>query len=224
MNISISQELLMEYIRLFWPSLRHFANGYEPIIFKGHKPIPEYFMYICPMCVSNYMIFFSDGFYCSAEFDMDHFPPQNAGGTLKAIVCKPCNSRAGYEFDYATKEFLNELGFNKRIPFSILKTRHTISDVVGRHTGTVVIDERGEIEFSLKKNPDARIKPLDEFIRDRLHTPTWKAEVTIPTTDKEKLAKALLKAAYLTCFNHWGYDFIFSDTAQYMRETLAGNN
>jgi hypothetical protein len=170
------------------------------------------------------MIFYKDGYYVTSEFDMDHFPPENAGGTLKAIVCKPCNSRAGHEYDYITKEFLNELGFQKRIPFSIIETKQTITDVVGRYTGTIGIDATGDVEFSFKPNPKYKAPPLDKFLADNLHTPDWKAEVTVPQVDKEKVTKALLKAAYLTCFNHWGYDFIFSDTAKYIRETIAGNN
>jgi hypothetical protein len=155
---------------------------------------------------------------------MDHFPPQNVGGTLNAIVCKSCNSRAGHEYDYVTKEFLNELGFHKRIPYSIIETKQKISDVVGTYRGTAGVDKDGEIEFSFKPNPKFKAAPLDKFLEDGLHTPSWKAEVTIPHTDKEKLTKALLKAAYLVCFNHWGYDFIFSDTGKHIRETLAGNN
>ena len=155
---------------------------------------------------------------------MDHFPPENVGGKLKAIVCKPCNSRAGHDYDYITKEFLNELGFHKRIPFSIIEIKkQTITDIVGRYSGTIGIDVTGGIEFSFKPKPNYKAPPLDKFLAENLHTPNWKAEVTVPQVDKEKVSKALLKAAYLTCYNHWGYVFIFSDTAQYIRQTLAGS-
>jgi hypothetical protein len=108
MDISISEEKLREYLQLFWPSLKHFASGYEPIIFVDHPSIPEYFMYICPLCLGNYMLFLKEGFVISSEFDMDHFPPQNVGGTLKALVCKACNSRAGHEYDYANADRISK--------------------------------------------------------------------------------------------------------------------
>lgn len=167
------------------------------------------------------MLFLKEGYFFSAEFDMDHFPPQNVGGTLKALVCKACNSRAGHEYDYVTKEFLNELGFHKRIPFSIIETKHTISDVIGRYSGTTEIDKNGEVVYSFKPNPNFKAAPLDQFLSERINTLSWKAEVTIPQVNKEKINKALLKTAYLVCFNHWGYDFIFSDTGKYIREALA---
>jgi hypothetical protein len=168
------------------------------------------------------MLFLKEGFVSPTEFDMDHFPPQNVGGTLKALVCKPYNSKTGHEYDYITKVFLNEIGFHKRIPFSIIETKLTIAGVVGRYSGTTGIDKDGEIEYSFKPNPKFKAPPLDQFLANSLHKPDCKAEVTIAHVDKEIVTKALLKSAYLACFHHWGYDFIFSDTGQYIRQTLKG--
>ena len=125
------------------------------------------------------MLFLEEGYYIPTVFDVDHFPPRNVGETLKALGCKACNSTAGHEYGFATKGFLNELGFHKRIPFSIIETKHTITDVTVRYSGTTGIDKDGKIEFSFKLNPKHKAPPLDKFLTENLNAPTWTTELLL---------------------------------------------
>jgi hypothetical protein len=221
MELGISKEMIARYVMFFHPSLRCFEQKYEHMIFKETNNLPPYFLYICPLCTENYMIFLEEGYSYSSEFSMDHFPPKNAGGQLKALVCKDCNNNAGGQFDFVTKDFLHEVGFNKKVPFSILKAKSKISDISGNYSSFLSVKDDGQIEISLKPDKKIKISMLDDWLKQSVKRSDWQIEMTVPKTDNNKRAKAFLKIAYLACFNQWGYEFVYSDTGEKIRKVLA---
>lgn len=221
-DIGVSRERLKDYMLFLWPSLETFKPLLDQRLFAPEDPIPPYALYVCPMCLEH-IIYVQDGFeIASSEFSCDHFPPKNVGGNAQALVCKRCNNTAGHEFDFVTKDFMIDRGLRQRIPGTVIQTKVKVSNVTGRYTSEMFIDENQEIGFSFLPEWNKDAKPLQEWLGVEIKKNDWKADITIPAADPAKVDKAFLKAAYLACFHHWGYEFIFSDTGKHIRDVLAG--
>ncbi|RXK81276.1 hypothetical protein [Filimonas effusa] len=218
MRLGVSKEMIGTYIKMFSGSLKHFSYKYESRFFRTPGVIPDYFCYICPICVENHMIFFKEGWSCTAEFSLDHFPPKNVGGDLKGLVCKTCNNNAGGLFDFITEDFLHFAGFHRKIPNSTLKTKSEIKGVKGKYKSHIIIDESGELRINFKPNDKSKIPFLDEWLDTLDKREDWEVQLTIPKIDQKNVTKAFLKAAYLACFNQWGYEFIYSNTGEMIRK------
>src|SRR5262245_33300836 len=88
-------EAILKNIKQFFPSLKLHSKEYLQKIFTNPENPPEHFIYICPLCLKNFIVIEkSVGFAWSTTFDFDHFPPESVGGFHKILVCKPCNSEA----------------------------------------------------------------------------------------------------------------------------------
>lgn len=221
-EIGVSKERLIDYMQFLWPSLETYKKELKPLLFGPHKEEEQYVLYICPICLEHIIYFQPQVAIASSEFSCDHFPPKNVGGNAQALVCKRCNNTAGHEFDFVTRDFLRERALNMRVPGTVVQTRVKISDVVGKYKSEVFVDEKGDIGFSFLPEWNINAAPLQEFLANEIQKNKWKADIIIPRTNTEKAERAFIKAAYLACFHHWGYEFIFSDTGMHMRNVMAG--
>lgn len=221
-KLGINKELLGEYLPFFKPSLDLYKDKYEPYVFQDTLNLLKYVIYICPLCAKNYMLFLEHDYAFTEEFSLDHFPPKNVGGQLKAIVCKTCNNNAGGLFDYITKDFLAEHAFHKGVPFTEIDMKSKIAGVAGNYSGRISVREDGKPEIKLKPNTYFNAPLLDDWLTKGIKGDDWKIDVTIPIAKKEIVSKAFLKIAYLACFNHWGYEFIFSKTGENIRKVFDG--
>lgn len=204
----------------FKNSLQYFPEKYIPILLMPNSPIPRHVAYLCPICVENaFMIIDSPTQRITGEFTEDHYPPKSVGGKKTILVCRQCNSKAGHNYDFALKDHLTHLSFQKKVPSSSIKSRTLIPEV-GAFKGKIVIDEKGDLQLNLKSNESAEIPPLDKWIEYSKTNKDWEIQIEYKSPHDEKIEKALVHAAYLTCFEYFGYEYIFSKGGQLMRDVL----
>lgn len=224
MKTRIKPQLLFTHLTHFTPSLHSRLAK-----FTGHLILPPTIarhgiVYICPICASNFIAFSEEenSLIDTEEFTLDHIPPESVGGKLKSVVCKSCNNQAGHKYDHIIKQQLTELLFNKRIPQSSLKAYSIIEGVDERKfNGSISIREDREIEISLQTGGKIKDPKLLEWLKDP--GKNFSIKTTFQQADLNLVGKAYLKIAYLACFNHWGYDFVFSQTGLEIRKILTGN-
>lgn len=221
-EIGVPQEKVLAYMRRFWPAMQPYKTMLDKMLFEAGDEIPQYVFYICPICTNEFIYIQHNAAFGSCEFSCDHFPPKNVEGSTQALVCKSCNNKAGHEFDYVTKDFLVERALNMRIPGTVIATKVQIKDVKGWYHSEMTIDENGELMFSFLLDKNKKADPLQAFMEKRLHKKDWTADITIPKTNLVKAEKAFIKSAYLTCFDQFGYDFIYSETGRHLRNVMEG--
>jgi hypothetical protein len=221
-EIGVAKEKVLQYVRRFWPTMLPYKAKLDSVLFEAGDEIPFYVFYICPICTKEFIYIQNNAAFGSCEFSCDHFPPKNVKGSTQALVCKKCNNKAGHEFDYVTKDFLLERAMGMRIPGTVVATKVQIKDVKGWYHSEMTVNEKGDIEFSFLPDKNKKAVPLQEFLQTRLHTNDWTADITIPRTNTIKAEKAFIKSAYLTCFDHFGYEFIYTETALHLRNAMEG--
>jgi hypothetical protein len=221
-NINIKPEVLKSHLLTFFKSLKNYPDKYLHRFFVDTTNPPEHFAYICPLCIVNGIIVENSiGLGMHSDFSLDHYPPESVGGFKKILVCKKCNNDAGTLFDFSLKEKIQQLAFFNRTPDSALKSKFIATDLIGNYPSQMTIDNDGNIEISLKPNPKMHAPFLDRFIEYSKDNLDYKIEVTQKIPDEKKVSKALVKTAYLTCFDMWGYEFVFSNTGEMIRKFLS---
>ncbi len=213
---------MMEYHfkNFFFHSLRYYKDKYINLIFNHHQIIPDHVAYLCPLCTKNWVFVTKVSVICSAEFNEDHFPPRNSGGTKTIIACKPCNSSAGYKYDFALEKYIDVLSYNKRIPNSTMVMKHKFDGLSKFMKGKIIIDKDGQLNMHLKSNDTDKIRPLDNWFESNKSSEEWKFEIEPNNPDLKKVHQALLHAAYLYCFESFGYEFIFSKAGELFRKVF----
>lgn len=218
---SVKQATLKFYLLTYFESLSKFPDSYLNLFFTDPINPPEHFAYLCPLCLKNGIIFERGvGIGMHDEFSLDHYPPKSVGGFQTMLVCKKCNNEAGKHYDFSLKEKIQNMAFNNRVPFASQKTESKITDVVGIYPSKLIINSKGETEISLKPVKKIHAPYLDKFMKYSKTNLNYKIELTFKTPNETKVFKALLKAAYLGCFELWGYDFVFSATGQIIKNAL----
>jgi len=112
-------------------------------------------------------------------------------------------------------------GKHRAVPNAFLKAKAAIENVKGEYDIMMMIDKEGKVELSLKKD-NRKILPPDEFIERTKTSCDFGMKVTFNEPDGARVRKALLKTAYLYCFDLWGYNFVLSWMADNIRKVLAG--
>ncbi|CAN5622716.1 hypothetical protein BH11BAC3_BH11BAC3_18650 [soil metagenome] len=219
-KLEVSDEVLKNNLLRFFPSLKQYPEKYLSLIFNDTSNVPEHMAYVCPLCLQNFIYYIPSQLRWSEAFSLDHFPPEDVNGKLAVLVCKPCNNNSGSAYESNFSELVEKECFNKKIPNSKLNTTVTISDVRGWHKGKFSIDESGQYRFGLTTNQTKNLPELAEW--ENSPVGDWEMNATIKHTDEIKFVKSLLKTAYLYCFNHWGYSFVFSKSAHIIRQVLNG--
>ncbi len=220
-NINIKPEVIKSHLLTYFKSLKNYPDKYLHRFFVDTTNPPEHFAYICPLCLMNGIIVEqSIGLGMHADFSLDHYPPESVGGVQKILVCKKCNNDAGTIYDFSLKEKIQQLAFNSNTPNSSLNSKFIATNLTGRYPSKLTMDKDGKIEISLKPNLSMHAPFLDEFIEYSKDNHDYKIELTQKTPDEKKVSKALVKTAYLTCFDMWGYEFVFSNTGEMIRKFL----
>ena len=206
---------------MYFPSLANYPEQYIHLFFIDPSNPPEHIVYLCPLCLKNGIVVAKgNGVGMHTEFSYDHYPPESVGKQATMLVCKKCNNDAGMNYDFSLKEKIHNMAFNNRIPTAKLKSISTITDVTGSYHSEIIINEAGEFDISLKPNEKIHAPYLDEFIEYSKEHNDYKISLTLKLPDEHKVSKALVKTAYLTCFNYWGYEFAFSNTGEMIRKFL----
>ena len=91
----ITDDVIANHFQNFMPSIWPYHSQYLATVFKKYKILPPHLVYFCPLCVENYIIAFGNHKEATAEFSLDHIPPESVGGKYKLLTCKKCNNDAG---------------------------------------------------------------------------------------------------------------------------------
>ncbi|MES2773890.1 MAG: hypothetical protein V4722_06880 [Bacteroidota bacterium] len=216
MDLTISKWIALQHLIKYHHSIRQFPNYYLPLIYNESEKTTGHFIYLCPLCLSQHILYRGDVWSCSEEFTLDHYPPQNIGGSKTVLTCKTCNNTAGGSYEPIMEEWLTMMSFNQRIPNTKIKTSAVISEKKGWYQSSMGINHDGH--FIHEFNP----RQLKKFGLSDWMDKQLTMDVTVKDPDKKQMTKALLKTAYLYCFSHWGYEFCFSPAGELIRSVLKG--
>jgi hypothetical protein len=216
------REALLEHLHKYSASLSKYPEKYIHLFFNSSENTPAHFAYICPICVKHGIIYLDDKYIVTTKTGMtlDHFPPESVGGNETLLVCRDCNSKAGSGYEYVLAQKIAEVAFNSGTANAVSKAKTEISGVKGRYNSKVSIGENGKLIISFKPNKKAHTPLLDQFLEKSADDLNWTAQLTIQSANEKKVSLSLLKAAYLFCFESWGYEFVFSSTGKSIRKIL----
>jgi hypothetical protein len=182
------------------------------------QPKPH-FVYICPLCCNEYILYQNGVWSCSKEFTLDHYPPQNIQGKETILTCCDCNNKAGFSYEPVLEEWFKMNAFNNRIPNSSIKTKNEVEDMHGWYGGELGMNEDGQIYSDINRIQQKKFPNLTNwYARD------VSMNITVTDPDKVKMTKALLKTAYLFCFASWGYEFVYSNAGEIIRKVWQGES
>jgi len=173
--------------------------------------------YLCPLCLKCFFYIKENEVFESNEFTEDHFPPKSVGGTRTILVCITCNSSYGRNLDYAIKEYLEFMRFVKKTENSSYPTKLSFGGIPGKYNQNVRWENRTLVkEIDFKKYPLIKKWIFDyEKIKKGF-------SLKLSSPSEKTIQRALLRVAYLYCFQNWGYDFCFSQTAHRLRNVIDG--
>ena len=221
MSLEISQVELVKYLLKFYPSLRQYPDRYLPLVFEQYGEVPKHLAYLCPLCLENFFYTQDTNWHYKESFSMDHYPPKNVGGKKKMMICKPCNNTAGYSYEKCFREKVLHEAYNRKVGSTKIAARSVLDNVPGWMPGDVHIEDDGSTTFKLSPKHLDRIKPLTpEQHASNNDGKGFTIKIKIDPVDEKKAMKAILKTAYLHCFDYWGYDFVFSFAGQLFRDVL----
>lgn len=216
---NISEIIWRGHLRTYSHTLFDYFERYSPILSSDIKILSTNSIYICPLCTEKYFAETDQGIIGNSEFSLDHLPPESTGGEFKIITCKKCNNESGeYESDLARLLDFGELPDKK---YKSIFPKMSIED---KETGEQFFasvqlkDGKPNITFNEKaKQHDLKLK---KFLEELHSGKKGKLAINIPFPDYERIGKALLKSAYLTCFVWWGYEFVYSKNGEMIRDVL----
>lgn len=221
MSLEISQDELVKYLLKFYPSLRQYPGRYLPLVFEQYGEVPKHFAYLCPLCLVNVFYTQDKNWHYTDSFSMDHYPPQNVKGRKKMMVCKTCNNTAGYSYEKYFKETVLREAYSRKVRNTKIPARSVLDNVPGWLPGSVVVDDDGSVNFQISPKHRHRITPLTpEQQKSNNNGKGFTIQIRMDAVDEKKALKAILKTAYLFCFDYWGYDFVFSVAGQLIRDVL----
>ena len=196
MTLNVSQSDLQLYLFKFFGSLNQYPQRYLPLVFETLVETPKHLAYLCPLCVQNFIYHTDDlKIYYLESFSLDHYPPQNVGGSKKMLTCTKCNNTAGYSYENSLKERIEKETFNRKIPNIEVQAITNMEDVQGWLPSKLSMEENGKFNFQLTKLKKGRISEIDGQAKER------KMHIRVKSPDDKKVTKALLKTAYLYCFD-----------------------
>lgn len=218
----ITEAVLGRHFYTFSNSLKLHNPKYKEIRLNKPELQEPTQHYICPLCVKAQVIVNGNILMKFEEFTLDHVPPESIGGKTELMTCKVCNNTAGeYEASLLEKIRLHAFGDNKEgASIKKLSVKDDLSNS-SRHKGFMTKDESGTILLDFPEQAKEH-NPKLKNILDQFGQSIQEIHITIKTPDEEKLTKALLKAAYLLCFIHWGYEFVYSESGYRIRRVLHG--
>lgn len=222
MELEVPIPVVEKHLLRFFPSLTRYPDRYLSLVFHEYNTPTEHLAYLCPICLENCIYWENKKIGCSAPFSLDHYPPQNVGGTSEMLVCKSCNNMAGHAYENSFKETVVKEAFNRNVQNVQLRARSDLDKVKGWLHTNVGISEDGSKTVQIAPNQEHRFPKLtEEENATNNYGQGFKMQIQFTQVNDKKAMKAILKTAYLYCFDCWGYDFIFSFAGELFRDVLC---
>lgn len=156
----------------------------------------------------------------SGLLTMEHVPPKCVKGTRMLLTCKPCNDRAGSEWDahLPLAEALRRFGTERAVPIpSIL----TIGDIPIR--GETTFDGKLLRHIGISKQND----PREIAALNQLGGPQEGDEIRFEASIRDDVLQrarvSWMRSAYLCAFALLGYRYILRPTLDPVRAEIAGS-
>ena len=221
--MAVPAELIEEHYKKYFPSLFQYPEKYCPLFFQEPGNAPDHLAYVCPLCVQKGFVTIKEvPFAFQGEFTKDHYPPENVGGNKYTLTCDTCNNSAGHQFESEMVKQMAVRSYNKKIRGANIPVKSAVDVIPGYYNSAIMIGDDGRLEISFKPKEKTKVPPLDNWLEQSKSDHNWVANITITDPDEEKVSKSLLKAAYLYCFETWGYEFIYSYCGEMMRKVIKG--
>ena len=215
------ENILKPFVFRHFASLFPFSEAYIPLVFEYEKDVKAHLAYICPLCLSNYILITRDSVKASADFTLDHVPPQSAGGEFKSVTCKKCNNDSGVFEAELSKKIKWEAG-NRGVSGIKTAVRFAATNMRGHYSGFLVSDNEGRWTIDFEPKVLKKAPLLNQWLFTDSSKGEWEGTLKVQQPDQKKVLKTLLKAAYLVCFTHWGYDFAYSANGELIRHVIQG--
>ncbi len=208
---------VVSHCQRYSQSLQYVSYERRGVFFHDNDNKPVHLVYLCPICLINKVgILSPEEFRSDDEFTIDHFPPSSVGGKQAVLVCKTCNSKAGADYDYSVKDWIQEQAFVNAVPGSQFPVSMEFDGIQGKYKESLVSDGQ-VLSFSLDRF--ARYPNVNKFLNE-LQVKPFRTNLQFKSADMKLLYRALIKAAYLKAFYIWGYDFIYTATGMKMRDVF----
>lgn len=195
----------------FWDSLKNeWIKFYKLGIGNIENDESNYAGYVCPLCKVELFWFNLEKVHFTAEFHLDHFPPETLGGKCTILACKKCNNDFGTNEDELLKEFQWYLFNEGNAEGFVRNVRLSSDNLKGSYKGYFKRQDDGSVFFDFNNGSLQKAPFLKDWVENTMNSSNFKCNLTLTHTDTSKVIKAIAKAAYLTAFSVWGFSFVFS--------------
>jgi hypothetical protein len=217
----ITEDVSNEHILTYSKTLISYIHEIKSIVPVEYHQLIPYKTYLCPLCLNNYFIKTSSEIIANCEFSLDHLPPKSVGGTYKIITCKKCNNDSG-SFESELEKILN-FAVDRSGGGDGITLKVNVKDIdTGKAISGLLHNKNGTTDIKFDENKKKYRQDYSDFLRKVHSKKAGKLQIEIPLFDNKKIERALLKSTYLLCFFWWGYEFVFSDNAAFIRDVIAG--
>lgn len=177
-------------------------NGLLPHLYLPHKQT-----FICPVCLNPFSV---DDLDTTKEnhLTLEDVPPKSLGGKPTILTCKVCNNTAGQQIDVQLFNRMFDIDKRKFIPGSNFHARFSQNGETTQGEVTVHDDGTIKVKQSYKHNKNDKLDNFVSAISPSKGNPLMNIEFYPTKFSFKRLDVALLKSAYLQCFEKYGYAFI----------------
>ncbi len=179
--------------------------------------------YICPICMDQFSSEDLD-VTKSNHLTLEDVPPKSLGGRPCVLTCKKCNNAAGHKIDSQLYARMYEMDQQKFVSGSSFKARFRQDDEIVQGEVTVGEDGKIKVKNSYKNNNRAKLDTFIDGISPKTGNPVMNIEFIPSKIDFKGLQVALLKTAYLLCFEKFGYAVINDACYNIVREQIQNPN
>jgi hypothetical protein len=222
MELQVSFEEVEKYLLKYFFSLRQYPDRYVPVVAEWCNKEALHLAYLCPLCLQNFLYYENETLHYSSSFSLDHFPPQNIEGKNEILVCKACNNKAGHDYENSFWEQVLLEAFSRNVPSITIKGKSEVDKVRGWvHTNVGISNDKSRTIQIPEKQGHRFPKLTEEEFNTNNFGKGFKMNIKFDQVNDRKAIKAIVKTAYLYCFEYWGYSFSFSFAGQMFRDVLS---
>jgi hypothetical protein len=175
--------------------------------------------YVCPVCLRKFGPEALDQ-TIKNPLTLEDVPPKALGGKANILTCKECNNTAGQKIDSNLQKNLTELDNRQFKPGTSFAAK--IGQENESFQGQVNVDDKGGITIRHNDGHNKK-EDLAKFmgkISPKTGNPILNIQFNSPKIDFKRMQVALLKTAYLSVFEKYGYTFILDPMYNPVREQI----
>jgi len=179
--------------------------------------------YICPLCLGH---FYQDDLDTSKpnHLTLEDVPPKSLGGKAKILTCRACNNTAGQAIDHHLRSRMVAMDNQQFLPGSSFPAKLVQDGKTTQGQITVERDRTIRVRQAYKHNRRETLDNFVEGISPSKGNPLMDIQFYPTRADFKRMEVALLKIAYLMCFEKYGYVFITDPRYDVIRAQIKSPN